>query len=523
MYCTPRGQIRLAIACTALGLGTALVAQDAPKKIPQDKEVQEHPSGIAYSILQPGTGKVKPEKGDSALINFSEWLADGTHIESSEQPVRINIGDPNVRLGLQVGASLVTKGGKVKLTVPPERAYGKQGVIGHIPPNSTMIYVVELLDYQYRPKPAQFWKGDPAKTKTTKSGMKYEVLTEGKGGSPSGRDIVEIEFTIWSVDGQMLGGTFKGGQTMTAPVGQMSHAFFREVLPMMKKGSVWRIVAPADLTAEQVQQDTVWQVELINTQKTPAMPPGKDEASTSTKSGLYFERLAPGKGDRPRTGYVCELEWDFWREDGSWFAGSMLQGDVQQIVGKSTHKFLDEILLKMQIGEVMRVEVPDTQTAPRMIPFKTIWRLKLVSMKRPLPLPGFQLPKDEELTKTASGLKYKVLERGDGKGASPKMGQSVTVHYAGWLTDGTAFDSSYSRSTPMTFPLGTVIEGWNEGLQLMKPGDTYLFVIPGNLAYGARGTPDGTIPPDATLVFHVKLLPPPSRTGPKPAEPRVRK
>ena len=151
----------------------------------------------------------------------------------------------------------------------------------------------------------------------------------------------------------------------------------------------------------------------------------------------------------------------------------------------------------------MRVEVPSAMTPPRMIPFDTVWRIKLVSMKEPLPAPKFYMPKSDELTKTASGLQYRVIKRQE-KGDSPRIGESVTVHYAGWLTDGTSFDSSYSRSEPARFKLGQVIPGWNEGLQMMKPGEVFLFVIPGKLAYGARGAPG--IPPDATLVFQVELL-----------------
>ena len=89
--------------------------------------------------------------------------------------------------------------------------------------------------------------------------------------------------------------------------------------------------------------------------------------------------------------------------------------------------------------------------------------------------------------------------------ASPKMYESVKVHYAGWLTDGTPFDDSFSRGVPFEARLGQVIPGWNEGLQLMKPGDAYWFVIPGDLAYGQRGSAS-KIGPDATLVFYVELL-----------------
>lgn len=118
-------------------------------------------------------------------------------------------------------------------------------------------------------------------------------------------------------------------------------------------------------------------------------------------------------------------------------------------------------------------------------------------------VPPFALPSDAELTTTASGLKYCMVE--DGDGAAPKSSDKVTVHYAGWLTDGTPFDSSYGRGSPATFPLNGVIPGWTEGVQLMKPGAIYKFVIPPELAYGAHGAPP-VIGPGATLLFQVQLL-----------------
>ena len=102
-------------------------------------------------------------------------------------------------------------------------------------------------------------------------------------------------------------------------------------------------------------------------------------------------------------------------------------------------------------------------------------------------VPPFAMPADDALTTTASGLAYEVLSEGDG--AHPSATSTVTVHYAGWLTDGTPFDSSYGRGQPATFPLNRVIAGWTEGVQLMKPGATYKFVIPADLGYGASGAP----------------------------------
>ena len=111
----------------------------------------------------------------------------------------------------------------------------------------------------------------------------------------------------------------------------------------------------------------------------------------------------------------------------------------------------------------------------------------------------------EGFDRTDSGLLYKIINKGTGKKA--EKGKSVSVHYKGMLTNGTEFDSSYKRKEPIEFPLGRgqVIEGWDEGIQLLQVGDKARFVIPSHLAYGERGA-GGVIPPNATLVFDVELM-----------------
>ena len=111
--------------------------------------------------------------------------------------------------------------------------------------------------------------------------------------------------------------------------------------------------------------------------------------------------------------------------------------------------------------------------------------------------------KDENATKTASGLAYKVIK--EGTGATPTAEDTVEVHYHGTLTDGTVFDSSVERGKTISFPLNRVIKGWTEGLQTMKEGGKTKFVIPADLAYGENGAPP-KIPGGATLVFEVELF-----------------
>ena len=111
--------------------------------------------------------------------------------------------------------------------------------------------------------------------------------------------------------------------------------------------------------------------------------------------------------------------------------------------------------------------------------------------------------KKPEVTTTASGLQYQVLEQG--KGPKPSPTDTVRVHYAGTLLDGKTFDSSYERDEPVVFSLQQVVPGWQEGIALMPVGSKYRFWIPSELGYGEQGTPGGPIGPNETLVFEVEL------------------
>lgn len=108
-----------------------------------------------------------------------------------------------------------------------------------------------------------------------------------------------------------------------------------------------------------------------------------------------------------------------------------------------------------------------------------------------------------EFTQTPSGLRYRILRKGEGE--PPKASNTVRVHYVGKLDDGSEFDSSYRTGKPAEFSLSGVVKGWTEGLQLVQPGGMIELQVPPELGYGREGVP-GAIPPGATLNFKVELI-----------------
>ena len=116
---------------------------------------------------------------------------------------------------------------------------------------------------------------------------------------------------------------------------------------------------------------------------------------------------------------------------------------------------------------------------------------------------NYMMDEGIELKSTESGLYYQMIEVGEGKSA--EWADWVKVNYKGYTLDGKVFDSSYKKGKPIEFYVGNMIAGWNEGLQLMKPGGKAFFVVPSGLAYGEKGFKN-IIPPNTTLAFEVELL-----------------
>ncbi len=230
--------------------------------------------------------------------------------------------------------------------------------------------------------------------------------------------------------------------------------------------------------------------------------------ATRTASGLASKVLQKGTGtDHPGPSDRVEVNYTGWTTDGKMFDSSVTRGRPATFgVGQVIPGWTEGLQLMVE-GEKRRLWIPGKLAygeRPRMgAPAGDLtFDVELVKiLSAPKAPPDVKAP-PKDAKKTASGLAYKVLQKG--KGAKhPSATDRVTVHYSGWTPDGKMFDSSVARGAPATFELNHVIKGWTEGVQLMTEGEKVRFWIPAKLAYGEHPAPGR---PGGMLVFDIELL-----------------
>ena len=238
------------------------------------------------------------------------------------------------------------------------------------------------------------------------------------------------------------------------------------------------------------------------------VPPPPDVAASpsdaiKTSSGLASKVLTPGTGKtHPMKTDLVTVHYTGWTTDGKMFDSSVVHGQPATFPLDRVIAGWTEGVQLMVTGEKRRFWIPEAlayrgQRDPK---GTLVFDVELISFTRnPTEAPSDVKAPPKDAKRTTSGLAYKVLRPGAGT-RHPTASNSVTVNYSGWTTDGKLFDSSVVKGQPITFPLGGVIAGWTEGVQLMVEGDQTRFWIPEPLAYKGERAPFGL------LVFDIELI-----------------
>lgn len=227
-------------------------------------------------------------------------------------------------------------------------------------------------------------------------------------------------------------------------------------------------------------------------------PPLSPPESAQRQSGLAWIVMSEPTGPSVPAGLdFVTIDYTGWNMDGEVFDSTARHPDVRTFPLARLSSGLQQTIATMKAGEKRRVWIP-AELSPKKVP--VVFDIELLEITRPLeaPVDVAAVPSDAERSK--SGLAWRVLKAGAGD-KHPKANSAVVVHYTGWTSDGTMFDSSVERGKPSELTLDAVIPGWREGLRMMVPGERRRLWIPARLAYrGERGKPQGM------LVFDVELV-----------------
>jgi FKBP-type peptidyl-prolyl cis-trans isomerase len=505
--------------------------QDEPQ-IPADgSDPVTLPSGLIYSVLEPAPeGAAQPGWGANLEVHYTGYLTDGTVFDDSRAAGRTSkfiLG--RVIEGWNEGLQLMGVGSRYKFTIPPDLAYGEGGY-GSIPGNATLIFDVELIGFEagpelpQRPTLESVEGGAPGDAiQTLESGLRYRVIQPGSGAAPAGDEIFKTHFAFWNAnaEGNVIDCDAWGQGPLISTPDRVQLEFIKPLQAVLKAGAVLAVEVPADMGPNANRdlpglsqgEPSLWRLEVLAVVPRPVLPayvPIDASQAKTTASGLRYQVLEPGEGAPPTADQSFKVHYTFYTSEGVALDSSLNPGN-NPIIGKSGEmslNFLRELPPLMAPGSVVLADVPVAEVFGPRPPAELsgqatcLWRLELERVLVPLPIPEFREPGEEARTRE-SGLKIETVA--PGTGPKPRPDQRVVVHYVGWLTDGTKFDSSFERGEPSTFGVTQVIPGWQEGLQELRIGEIALLHIPSDLAYGPGGA-GAAIPPNADLIFFVQLL-----------------
>jgi peptidylprolyl isomerase len=356
---------------------------------------------------------------------------------------------------------------------------------------------------------------------TTTTGLQYLEETAGSGAAPKAGEIVTMHYIASLTDGTELANTYTANKPATTIWGRNRLLpGWEEGIGLMKVGGKAKLVIPPALAfgsqasgSIPANSQIVIEVELLSSTPAPTPTSVTDDKLTKTDSGLQYYDMTLGSGTEAIKNSTVSTNYTIWVKTDTgydYIASSEGSTSLSFVVGRGDVVFpgWEEGVTGMKVGGSRFLVIPPALALGEQgggdIPANAtlVMEISLKDVKEPQVATKVD---EKDYTTTASGLKYYDLT--PGTGASPTAGQTVVVHYTGWLQDGTQFDSSVDRGQPFSFVLGkgNVIPGWDEGVATMKVGGKRQLVIPPALGYGESGS-GSVIPANATLIFEVELL-----------------
>ncbi len=359
----------------------------------------------------------------------------------------------------------------------------------------------------------------------TASGLQYIVREKGRGVKPENGATVKVHYTGKLTNDTVFDSSYKRNQpfSFTLGKGQVIKGW-DEGVALLNQGDKATLIIPSELGygaratgSIPANSNLIFDIELVEVKNPIKVEPydtkGKDTLVTA--SGLKYIVVDKGHSLNPlaKSGENVTVNYTGYFKDGMIFDSSVKRGQPIKFalgVGQVIQGW-DEGLQLMRAGDKFRLIIPwqlayGEKGRPQSIPPKSdlIFDVELISNIPEVKVEAYNVAGKDTIT-LPSGLKMIPVRLTENQ--KPTNGQTVKVHYSGYLTNGTMFDSSVKRDEPFSFTLGSgqVIKGWDEAIAKMKKGEQYRVIIPSELGYGERGA-GGVIPPNATLIFDVQLV-----------------
>ncbi|HAM98228.1 MAG TPA: hypothetical protein DCQ26_06420 [Marinilabiliales bacterium] len=362
---------------------------------------------------------------------------------------------------------------------------------------------------------------DASYTKTA-TGLAYKITCQGKGDFPQPGDKVWVHYIAKFLNDTIIETSMNSGPLdVFLGQGQIIKGWEEGIKLIQPGGAIILVIPPhlgygnEDRPGIPANSTLIYEIALLQVDKGSRVETFNVEGKPikKGKKKLKYILVEEGTGPFAKLGDNTYVHYTALLPDGTIFDSSRKRGEPVRITVGIHQVFegWDMGLLLMQKGTKIRLLIPPAlaygkEGYKNMVPSNSpiLLDVEMIDLVPPEPVSRWDIA-GKQILETASGLKYIVIESGEGPLIQPES--IVTVHYSGYFANGELFDSSVKRLEPIRFPVGvgSVIDGWDEGLQLMRKGSKFQLLIPSYLGYGSEGAPP-QIPADTDLIFDIEVL-----------------